>query len=195
MSTSTGAEVYYNCAGIVRPLPSTAIGLCEKLKAPPRLVAHLALVHDVALELLDAIAAQWPSVRADRDAVAFGAGTHDLGKTACLGEIMEPGDEHAARGPAILEALGVPSNLARFARTHSAWRTEGVALEDLLVALADNIWKGSRYEPLETEVARRLAVLTGTEQWRILMGLDAILERIAAGADECLAWQRSQQPR
>jgi hypothetical protein len=35
-----------------RPLPEEARSLCQDLLAPPRLIAHLRLVHDVAASLI-----------------------------------------------------------------------------------------------------------------------------------------------
>ena len=33
-------------------------------------------------------------------------------------------------------------DLARFCVTHARWESDGIGLEDLLVALADKLWKG-----------------------------------------------------
>jgi len=150
------------------------------------------LVHDTAIELLNAIRKKWPNIQIDRNAVAFGAATHDIGKTAFPSEITGPGHQHERQGPALLESHGVTPALARFARTHGTWPTEpGIILEDLLVALADSIWKGARQVDLETKTAEELAALTGLETWRVFIDLDAILERIGRNADARLDFQRA----
>ena len=96
-----------------RPLPPAALAVCDALGAPPRLVAHLRLVHDCAAELVEAIHQEFPRLRFDPDAVLFGAATHDIGKTLHPQELIGPGAEHEAAGPGLLERLGVPPALAR----------------------------------------------------------------------------------
>ena len=117
--------------------------------------------------------------------------THDLGKVLHPNELTGPGNRHEDDGPGLLEQHGVTPGLARFARTHARWRQEDpLTLEDLLVALADHIWKGSRDDQLETRVATKLAAAANVSQWEAFAGLDEILTVIAAGADDRLAWQR-----
>lgn len=171
------------------PLPPDAARLCEVLAAPPLLVRHLTLVHAAAVELLDGLAANFPGLVVDRGAVLFGAATHDLGKVLHPGELTGPGDKHEVDGPGLLEQHGVSPRLARFARTHGRWR-EVDDVEDLIVALADNVWCGRRVEELETKVAAVLAA-TGMEQWEAWARLDGVCEEIASRGEARLAWQRS----
>lgn len=174
-----------------RDLPSDAKHLLTTLNAPPRLIAHLALVHDAAAEILDAIQTQWPNLIIDREAVLFGAATHDIGKVLHPGELTGPGNRHEQDGPGLLQKHGVSPERSRFARTHGAWKTEqNLALEDLLVALADHSWKGSRNGALETMVAGRIAESLGTEAWEAFMGLDEIVAEVASRGEKRLAWQR-----
>ncbi len=56
----------------LRPLPTPVSALLDDLHAPPRLVAHLALVHDVARTLVSSLDEPWPSLSYDRDAVRIG---------------------------------------------------------------------------------------------------------------------------
>lgn len=178
----------------LRDLPADARRILETLHAPPRLVAHLTLVHDVAAKLIGALRTRWPDLPVDQKAILFGAAVHDIGKMLHPDELDGPGDQHEQDGPALLEHLGILSNLARFARTHGTWRQEaGLPCEDLLVALADTCWKGQRDEELETLVASRIASLCDVEKWAAFMKLDEILERIAGAAEERLAWQRQWQ--
>jgi hypothetical protein len=46
----------------VQQLPEYVVRLLQQLDAPPRLVAHLVLVHDVALTLTQALDRRWPDV-------------------------------------------------------------------------------------------------------------------------------------
>lgn len=169
------------------PLPREAARLCEELQAPPLLVRHLIVVHAAAVELLDALAASFPGMVVDRAAILLGASLHDIGKTLHPGELTGPGNQHEADGPALLEQHGVPPWLARFARTHGRWH-EADDLEDLLVAIADNIWCGRRVDELEEKVTAILATRTGQEQWSAMMKLDAVCEEIASRGEARLAW-------
>lgn len=169
------------------PLRPDAARLCQDLAAPLLLVRHLTLVHAAAAELLDGIAASFPGFVLDREAILFGAATHDLGKVLHLVELTGPGDFHEDDGPGLLEQHGVSPRLARFARSHGRWR-ETDDLEDLLVALADAIWCGRRVRGLEEKVSAILAAI-GVEQWLAWSRLDAVCSEIASKGEERLAWQ------
>jgi HD superfamily phosphodiesterase len=174
----------------VRDLPEEARRVLELLNAPPRLVAHLILVHDTAADLLRALQAHWRNLPLDEEVVFFGAATHDIGKVLHPGELDGPGSNHEEDGPALLEQLGIPPDRSRFARTHGAWGKEAdLALEDLVVALADTCWKGERNEELELLLACRIAGLEGIERWEAFLVLDEIVGVVASRADERLAWQ------
>ena len=175
----------------VRDLPVEVQRLLVTLHAPPRLVAHLALVHDAAAEILDALQCRWPDLKTDEDAVLFGAATHDIGKCLHPNELIGPGNKHEQDGPGLLLQHGVSPERSRFARTHGTWETEpSLVLEDYLVALADHTWKGSRNDALETMVAGRIAESLGTETWEAFMGLDEIVAEVASRGEERLSWQR-----
>jgi hypothetical protein len=63
----------------LRLVPEPAADLLEQLHAPPRLAAHLRLVHDVAWQIADWADRHCPVLDYDRDAMLFGAVTHDIG--------------------------------------------------------------------------------------------------------------------
>lgn len=166
------------------PLPSRARELLETLGAPPRLAAHLRVVHDVAVALTGWAADRVPF---DAEAVLFGAATHDVGKVLHPAELSGPGSAHEPAGHALLLAHGVPERLARFAGTHGSWTAAAVTVEDLLVSLADKVWKGKRVPGLESRFAGFLA----GEPWEAFTVLDDELARIASEADSRLAFQGS----
>ena len=170
-------------------LPSIVVSILSRLDAPPRLVAHLELVHDVAIELVDGILAAFPGIEVDSEAIRIGAATHDIGKVKHRNELTAPGNRHEFDGASILLDSGLPALFARFTRTHGAWSTEELPLDDLLVALSDTIWKGKRLEELETQIVAQIAQLTATEPWETFSRLDRILEQIASRGVERLAWQ------
>ncbi|MFK4101241.1 phosphohydrolase [Streptomyces sp. NPDC019531] len=172
-----------------RPLPDAVARLLRTLDAPPRLAAHLRLVHEVAYELTDWLARQQPTLQLDREAVLFGAATHDVGKTAHVCELSGPGSAHEKTGQELLLAHGVAPHLARFAATHAAWTLPDVGLEDLLVSLADKIWKNKRVTELEDLVVRRLAEASGRTVWEEFLEFDDALTAVGEGAEERLAFQ------
>lgn len=172
-----------------RPLPPEVEKLCRTLNAPARLIAHLTLVHDAACELIVGLQRTFPTLAVDRDAVHFGAATHDIGKVLHPNEITGTGNRHEEDGPRLLVQNGVPPALARFARTHANWDEPGTVIEDLLVALADSIWKGRRDDFLEQMVVGRIVAAVEIEPWDVWLRLDEVLAAIAARADERLEMQ------
>ncbi|GAB2571300.1 phosphohydrolase [Paractinoplanes abujensis] len=173
------------------PLPPEATALLAGLGAPRRLVAHLRLVHDVAASIVDWLGDNHPELVVDREAVLFGAATHDIGKTVHVEELSAPGTRHEAAGHRLLLSRGVPERLARFAGTHGSWSAEGVELEDLLVSLADKVWKAQRVDDLERLIVDRLARASGREPWEVFLGLDDRLTALGDEADERLAFQNN----
>ncbi|GAA4606869.1 hypothetical protein BJY16_006043 [Actinoplanes octamycinicus] len=173
----------------LRPLPPAAAELLEAFGAPPRLGAHLRLVHDVAWRLTGWLAATYPDLRFDREAVLFGAATHDIGKVVHPRELSGPGSRHEPAGRRLLLAAGVAPELARFAGSHGSWDAPGVTLEDLLVSVADKVWKAKRVPDLEQLLVDRLVAVSGQEPWQVFLTLDDHLDALAAGADGRLAYQ------
>lgn len=106
----------------LRQLPPGVAALLRELAAPPRLAAHLRLVHDVAGRLADWLAAYCPGLPFAREAVLFGAATHDVGKAVHTAELSGPGSAHEAAGREMLLAHGFTEEQARFAATHAAGR-------------------------------------------------------------------------
>ncbi len=175
-----------------RELPEEAKLLCARVSAPPRLIAHLTLVHDAACSLIELLSAAFPTLAFDEELVRFGAATHDLGKAILTNELSQSGKQHQAAGAALLESLGIPREKARFAFTHGHWDEPGNdSLEDLLVALADKCWRGKRNERLETILAERLSLSTNEPVWNCFAKLDEIITALGRNADARLVWQRS----
>jgi HD superfamily phosphodiesterase len=173
----------------LRALPPAAAALLEALEAPPRLAAHLRAVHDVAAQLVDWVEGRCPGLSVDREAVLFGAATHDIGKTVHTDELTGPGSSHEEAGRELLVAHGITPDLARFAATHASWSDPALALEDLLVSTADKVWKNKRVAKLEDLVVARLAEATGRQPWEEFLALDDLLGRIGDGAERRLAFQ------
>ncbi|WP_257153643.1 HD domain-containing protein [Streptomyces lunaelactis] len=175
----------------LRPLPEQVADLLRRLDAPPRLAAHLRAVHDVAHQLADWTERRNPALSFDREAVLFGAATHDVGKTMYVAELTGPGSEHEEAGRRLLLAEGFAPHLARFAGTHARWTDPEIGIEDLLVSLADKIWKNKRVQELEDLLVARLAGASGGAAWEEFLELDEELARVGEGADGRLAFQAS----
>ena len=160
------------------PLPNQAVEVLKSLNAPPRLVAHLTLVHDVAVQITRAVNEIWPDMQYDRQAVLLGSAIHDIGKIAHPEELSQPGNQHEQTGPHLLTRWGISAHHARFAHTHGQWQ-ETTNIEDLLVALADKVWKGARDEALEDTLVKCIANESHTEKWQVFASLDSMIVDIA----------------
>ncbi|MEU0676408.1 HD domain-containing protein [Streptomyces sp. NPDC006172] len=178
----------------LRPLPADVAGLLGDVGAPPRLVAHLRAVHDVAARLVDWAGGHCPGLPLDREAVLFGAATHDVGKVVHPAELSGPGALHEPAGRELLLTRGVRPELARFAAGHAAW-APGYAVEDLLVSLADKVWKNKRVPDLEDLVVAELSRAGGRPAWEEFMALDEFLTEVGDAADRRLAWQAAHAVR
>ncbi|MCL2734651.1 MAG: HD domain-containing protein [Actinomycetia bacterium] len=173
------------------PLPDRVAELVSALRCPPRLAAHLRAVHDAAHRLVGRLEERYPSLAFDREAVLFGAATHDMGKSVHVCELSGPGAAHEEAGKALLLDHGVSPELARFCATHGSWTRPDAGLEDLLVSLADKIWKNKRVADLEDLVVARLARATGRPAWEEFLALDEILSPIGDDAGQRLEFQAS----
>lgn len=147
------------------------------LGASPHLVQHHAMVGQAAVAIVDGL--RRFDVHFSRHDVIIGAALHDVGKIVHPAEMHGPGHEHEAAGAALLAANGL-ARWARFAITHAEWDAPALALDDLLVALADKLWKGKRVAQLEQRVARRFATATHRELWEVFSELDTLFESVAA---------------
>ncbi|MBS2020273.1 MAG: HDIG domain-containing protein [Deltaproteobacteria bacterium] len=165
--------------------PEEARSLLVELGAPPRLVTHGFLVLEAADALLSAVAAM--AVKVDEPLVRAGAMLHDVGKIAFTAELASPGNEHETAGQALLLERGIDPRVARHCVAHARWATMSPSLEELLVALADALWKGVRRQALEERVVDEIARHLGADRWEIFVSLDSTFEAIAEGGGERLA--------
>ena len=167
-------------------LPHRITKMLENLSAPHHLRQHLQIVYTTASELCFLLKQEWPAIEWDEELILFGAGTHDIGKAIIKNELFEKGKEHELVGEKILERFACSKRESRFARTHGNWQEDELQLEDLLVSLADKIWKGKRIEELEEKVGLALANNLNIPYWEIYEKLNHILEKLSMGADQRL---------
>ena len=170
-------------------LPKEVTELLEILNSPVRLIRHLSIVHSTAFEILTQLKVEWPTLKLNQELILFGAATHDIGKTEIADELFERGIKHELTGKTILMDHGFTDEQSRFAKTHGNWQEKSLEIEDLLVALSDKIWKGSRVDDLEKLFGQKLSSMLNCDYWDIYGKLDSILSKIALGADERLNWQ------
>jgi hypothetical protein len=169
--------------------PADASQLLADLGASPWLIRHHELVVE-AMHVLVARVRDELGVAFDRELALLGAALHDAGKVVHPQEMTGPGHQHELAGEKLVISHGVPGNVARFCVTHAAWNDDSREIEDLLVALADKLWKGKREEQLERRVVGLVARLTNKELWEVFDAFDSICEEIAAGGSDRL--ERSQ---
>ena len=167
------------------PTVEAARAMLFELRAPARLVRHVELVGEAGEELLAALGKH--GVELDTDTVRVGIVIHDVGKVAHPSELTERGALHEAEGEALLLERGWPPGLARICRTHAAWSDPSCTLEELLVALADKLWKGKREPELEARVVDIVASGLGVDRWEVFTSLDTCFEQIAASGEDRLA--------
>jgi hypothetical protein len=66
-----------------------------------------------------------------------------------------------------------------------------VSLEELMVALADKLWKGVRNEALEQRVIDAVAEALGKTRWDLFVELDTLFEAVAADGSRRLEQSRA----
>jgi hypothetical protein len=159
--------------------------LLTKLGAPPRLLQHGVLVGEAADVLLDCL--QRMRVPVDAHYVRLGAVLHDAGKILHAEELAQSGSAHEPAGEQLLLGQGVAPSVARCCVSHARWAEEGVSFEELLVALADKLWKGKREPALEKQVIAVAGTKLGRDFWDLFVELDTCFESIASDGTERLA--------
>lgn len=167
--------------------PSTVDAAREvliRLGAPPRLLQHVKLVGEAGELILKKMAELGVDVNADF--VRVGIVLHDAGKVLVPLELDGPGAAHEPAGQRILVENGVSAELARVCLSHARWATMEVSLEELLVALADKLWKGVRNSKLEQLVIDGAAARTQRDRWELLIELDTRFEEVAASGPDRL---------
>jgi len=155
-----------------------------ELGAPPRLQRHVELVGEAADALLAKFADLGIAVRAD--VVRIGVVLHDAGKILHPDELDGGGDDHEPAGERLLIEHGVTPELARICLSHARWARMPVTIDELLVALADKLWKGVRSSALEELVIDRTAAACRRDRWAHFVEFDTLFEEIAAGGTDRL---------
>ncbi|WP_051271636.1 HD domain-containing protein [Shimazuella kribbensis] len=166
--------------------------LITNRKMPARLLTHLTTVHEVAHSILAWMEKTYPQISIDREAILFGAITHDIGKIKAKEEINKLGSTHEQLGYELMLEYGITPELARFTYTHSQWMRADTKLEDWIVSLADKVWKGKRVAEIEERIINHIHEITNQQEWEIFLKLDDLLQKITKDAHQRLLTQASQ---
>lgn len=126
----------------------------------------------------------------DAEFVRIGIVLHDAGKILHPAELEASGADHEPAGQRLLLENGVSAPLARVCLSHARWSSMEASLEELLVALADKLWKGVRNEKLEQLVIDAVAATLQQDRWDLFVELDTTFEEIAAGGTDRLERSR-----
>ena len=170
---------------ILRPANvADARALLIELGAPERLIRHGELVGEAADMLIAAL--HELGVPVDAEVVRLGVVLHDAGKIVHAREFEQPGADHEPAGEELLLAHGVSPKIARMCLSHARWDAMPVSLEELIVALADKLWKGARKPALEERVIDEVASALGKKRWSLFVTLDTLFEEVAAAGSQRL---------
>jgi hypothetical protein len=159
--------------------PNEARLLLRLLEAPERLLRHVELVSEAG-EILLGYASK-KKITLDVDWLRCGILLHDAGKILHPEELSQKGAQHEPAGEKLLLDHAVPPHIARCCVSHAQWNQMPCSLEELLVALADTLWKGIRKQDLELKVIDEFAGRLKKERWDIFMELDDLFEEISRG--------------
>ncbi len=185
-------EQLIRACGISRSMNPASVGaavsLLEQLGAPARLMRQVALVGEAGERLLDKL--RKLHLPLDADFVRVGIVLHDAGKIRFPSELEASGADHEPAGQDLLLRNGVSPELARVCLSHARWAAMPVTIEELLVALADKLWKGVRKADLEQRVVDTIAKILQRDRWDLLVELDTLFEDIAAGGSARLERSR-----
>lgn len=162
-----------------------AYRLLKELGAPPHLIQHVKLVGEAAEMLI--LQFQQLDLGFDLDLMRLGVTFHDTGKILHPSEFVDRGNRHEAAGETLLLEQGIDPKIARCCRSHGQWQQLECSFEELVVALADNLWKGKRNRELEERVIGKVAQMLGKDYWDVFGCLDDKFEEIAASGDSRLA--------
>ena len=162
-----------------------AYGFLKQLNAPSRLIRHVALVGEATDLLIQKL--NQMNIDFDEKFVRLGVAFHDAGKIIHPQEFVSQGNQHEVDGEKLLISKGVNPRLARCCLSHARWEMMECSFEELIIALADKLWKGKREVNLEKAVIERISKLTNQDFWQLFIELDSCFENIASQGEERLA--------
>ncbi len=157
--------------------PTTSTFLAQ-MNAPTHLVQHLTIVQETAQMLTQKLQDKL-NITPDVQLIRDGALLHDIGKILHPKELNNPGHLHEAAGQKLLLEHGFPQVLARVCISHAQWKTLQCSTEELIIALADKLWKGKRVQELEEIFTTHILSMTNLNHWDAWTLLDDIFMDMA----------------
>jgi hypothetical protein len=170
------------------PSVELARALLMQLGAPRRLIRHVELVGGGAEILLAKFNELGFPIRAE--VVRVGVVLHDAGKILHPAELDGGGNAHEPAGERLLVDHGVSTELARICISHARWAEMPVTPEELLVALADKLWKGVRNAAIEERVVDDVVAILHRDRSATFVELDTLFEEVAATSADRLERSR-----
>jgi HD superfamily phosphodiesterase len=158
-----------------------AYNFLQDLEAPSHLIQHVKLVAEAAEILI--LQFQQLNLSFDPEWIRLGVAFHDTGKILYPGELIKHGNQHEAAGEKLLLNQGVAPKIARCCRSHGQWDRIECSFEELVIALADCLWKGKRNIELEHRTISTAAQILQKDYWDIFVYLDDRFEEIARDGD------------
>ncbi|MFJ8582938.1 phosphohydrolase [Micromonospora sp. NPDC093277] len=158
------------------------------MNAPPRSAAHLRAVHDVAAQLTAWLAARYPALVIDREAVLFGAATHDIGKAVHVEELSGPGSRHEPAGQQLLLDAGIDPYLPASPRRLPVGGRPPSSSKTCSSASPTRSGKPSASPTSNNSSSTGSPPLSGRSPGSLFLNLDDHLDKIAADADHRLAF-------
>ncbi len=155
-----------------------AYNLLKKLEAPECLFVHVKLVGEALEEIIGFLSKY--NLPIDYNFARLGVVLHDAGKIVNPLEFSDSGNKHESEGNMLLLENGVAPELAQCCISHAQHDGKDCSIEELLVALSDSLWKGTRVEKLELKIVDKIAALMGKERWDIFLKLDDCFESVAS---------------
>jgi hypothetical protein len=155
-----------------------AYNLLDELNAPPKLITHVKLVLEAAEVIIEECIRYTSSI--DYEFIRIGVILHDVGKIIYPDEFIKSGELHESEGERLLLNIGVNPKIARCCLSHSNYNTMECSIEETIIALADNLWKGKRIESLESKVIEWFYNFFDKEIWEVYLKLNETFEIVAA---------------
>lgn len=150
--------------------------LLRKNQAPEQLIKHLNIVSNVAKDISSYLFKL--NIKHNQELVICGAGLHDFGKISFPNELSGPGSNHEEKGKELLLKQNISADIAQCCVSHAKWQ-ETNKLEELIIALADKLWKGQRNPELELKVIDLIAKMKNQDRWDLFGDMDLYFESIA----------------
>lgn len=145
--------------------------------ADGRLIRHARVVCEVGLIIATTL--REVGIQVDTQILIPSLILHDAGKIIHPDELTGEGSEHLEAGWRLLIENNVDEKIARTCISHERWDEMECSIEELIVALADALWKGERIPELEKMFIDRIWSLRGGDYWDTFLRLDTLFESIA----------------